>query len=399
MIPKEEVHAKIDKAFDKIVKAALEWKPSKENSAKQEAAYPAKTFKFKGSYEAVNTLFEKRKWSLGLPIVPPTTEKVAAMLKATSRNPAEELWIVPPRNGILTVELVATLGVMAGAQPEHMPFLLAVTEAMADPRSSWRGTSTTTAPTMPVLLISGPVVEQYKLNASTGTSGPLNPVTNVLGYYINLVGDVVGGSVVPNFDKSSHGSPADFVAHVYVENAAANPWKTTFAAEEGAKEGESVVSLFTCYPGNGNIDHNHRDGAGLLNTFALGALATPSGIGSCFADYNKPYVPANSIVMDLIVLCPEHAATIAQDFPTIESVQDYLLKMAAMPFKYYAPERCVPPAELNAGPDTILPRFVNPKSFRIFVSGGLGKQSWMWGPFTQVLRPVTKVIKELPASK
>ncbi|MBR3880912.1 MAG: thiol-disulfide oxidoreductase [Mailhella sp.] len=399
MISKEEVNAKVDAAFDNIVKAALEWKPSKENAAVQAAPYPAKKFKFTGTYADVNKMFERRKWSLGLPIIPPTVDKVQAMLAATKRDPGEVLWVVPPRNGMLTVELVATLGVMAGAQPEHMPLLLATAEAMADPDSAWRGTSTTTAPTVPVLLISGPVVEQFKLNYGTGTSGPLNPVTNALGYFINLVGDVVGGSVVPNLDKSAHGSPGDFVAHVYVENAKANPWKTTFAAEEGAKPEESVVSLFTCYPGNGNIDHNNRTGSGLLDTFALGTLASPIGIGSCFADYNKPYIPSNSIVMSLLVLCPEHAATIAKDFPTIESAQNYLLESAKMPFRFYAPERCVPPAELNAGPDTMLPRFVNPKSFRVFVSGGPGKQSWVWGPFTQVLRPVTKVIKELPAAK
>lgn len=399
MISKEEVYAKIDKAFDDIVKAALQWQPSRENAPEQAAAYPAKHLKFTGTYADVNSLFEKRKWSLGLPIVPPTPEKVADMLKATKRDPAEELWIVPPRNGILTVELVATLGVMAGAKPEHMPLLLATAEAMADPASSWRGTSTTTAPTVPVLFISGPVVEQMKLNCDTGTSGPLNEVTNALGYFINLAGDVVGGSVAPSLDKSAHGSSADFVAQIYVENAKANPWKTTFAREEGAGDGESIVSLFTCYPGNGNIDHNNLTGRGLLNTFALGSLATPAGIGSCFADYDKPYVPANSIVMNMLVLCPEHAATIAKDFPTLEGVQKYLQQAAAMPLKFYSPERCVPPTELQATPDTILPRFTNPKSFRIFVSGGPGKQSWIWAPFTQVLRPVSKVIHELPSNR
>ena len=231
--------------------------------------------KFTGTYADVNSLFEKRKWSLGLPIVPPTPEKVADMLKATKRDPAEELWIVPPRNGILTVELVATLGVMAGAKPEHMPLLLATAEAMADPASSWRGTSTTTAPTVPVLFISGPVVEQMKLNCDTGTSGPLNEVTNALGYFINLVGDVVGGSVAPSLDKSAHGSSADFVAQIYVENAKANPWKTTFAREEGAGDGESIVSLFTCYPGNGNIDHNNLTGRGLREHFCSGLSGYP----------------------------------------------------------------------------------------------------------------------------
>ena len=111
MISKEEVNAKVDAAFDDIVKAATAWTPSKEKQDAQVKPYPAKRFKFSGTYADVNDMFQKRKWSLSLPIVPPTVDKVAAMLKGTKRNPAEVLWVVPPRQGMLTVELVAALGV------------------------------------------------------------------------------------------------------------------------------------------------------------------------------------------------------------------------------------------------------------------------------------------------
>ena len=149
MISKEEVNAKVDAAFDDIVKAATAWTPSKEKQDAQVKPYPAKRFKFSGTYADVNDMFQKRKWSLSLPIVPPTVDKVAAMLKGTKRNPAEVLWVVPPRQGMLTVELVAALGVMAGAKPEHMPLLIATVEAMADPVAAWRGPTTTTAATVP----------------------------------------------------------------------------------------------------------------------------------------------------------------------------------------------------------------------------------------------------------
>ena len=235
MISKEEVNAKVDAAFDDIVKAATAWTPAKEKQDAQVKPYPAKRFKFSGTYADVNDMFQKRKWSLSLPIVPPTVDKVAAMLKGTKRDPAEVLWVVPPRQGMLTVELVAALGVMAGAKPEHMPLLIATVEAMADPVAAWRGPTTTTAATVPVFFISGPIIEKLKLNPGTGTAGGENPVTNALGYFVNLVGDVVGGSVPPNFDKSTHGSSADLVAMVFTENAKENPWKTTYAEEAGFK--------------------------------------------------------------------------------------------------------------------------------------------------------------------
>ena len=64
MLPKEQVDAKVDAAFGDIVKAATQWQPVKEKEAAQESPYPAKTFKFTGTYADVNKLFAKRKWSL-----------------------------------------------------------------------------------------------------------------------------------------------------------------------------------------------------------------------------------------------------------------------------------------------------------------------------------------------
>ena len=97
MLPKEQVDAKVDAAFGDIVKAATQWQPVKEKEAAQESPYPAKTFKFTGTYADVNKLFAKRKWSLSLPIIPPTVDRVREMLKGTKRAPSEVLWVVPPR--------------------------------------------------------------------------------------------------------------------------------------------------------------------------------------------------------------------------------------------------------------------------------------------------------------
>ena len=204
MLPKEQVDAKVDAAFGDIVKAATQWQPVKEKEAAQESPYPAKTFKFTGTYADVNKLFAKRKWSLSLPIIPPTVDRVREMLKGTKRAPSEVLWVVPPRQGMLTVELVAVLGVMAGAQPEHMPLLLATIDAMKAPEAAWRGTSTTTAPTSPLIVISGPIVEKLKLNPGTGTAGGENPVTNALGYFVNLGGGG-GRRAAPRGDGIGHG--------------------------------------------------------------------------------------------------------------------------------------------------------------------------------------------------
>ena len=404
MISKEEVNAKVDAAFDDIVKAATAWTPSKEKQDAQVKPYPAKRFKFSGTYADVNDMFQKRKWSLSLPIVPPTVDKVAAMLKGSKRNPAEVLWVVPPRQGMLTVELVAALGVMAGAKPEHMPLLIATVEAMADPVAAWRGPTTTTAATVPVFFISGPIIEKLKLNPGTGTAGGENPVTNALGYFVNLVGDVVGGSVPPNFDKSTQGSSFDLVANVICENAKETPWDKTFAEEQGFTRDDSVVTISTSYLANANIDHDSVASEDLLNTFSAGIAGSASGIASCLtvtvpdekSPYNKPLSAwSNSVSYAVLVISPEHAATMYRDMKSKDAIRDYLVKNTVLPYKFYTKATCVPPEAF--GPydaNTLIPRFTQRESIKMIVSGGPGKQSQFWVPFPQVLKPVSAKIAE-----
>lgn len=387
MLPKAEVEAKADKAFDDIIKAAVAWKPNKNNAAEAAKPYPARRMKFKGTYADVNELFAKRNWSINLPIIPPTPEKVEAMLKGTKRKADEVLWVVPPRQGMLTVELVAALGVMAGAQPEHMPLLIATVEAMMHPDVSWRGTSTTTAYTVPVIILSGPMIEKLGLNPGTGTSGPGNPATNALGYFVNLVGDVVGGSIAPNFDKSTHGGSSDFVAQVFVENDKENPWRQSYAEEQGFKKTDSVVTYFGSYMGGVNVDHDSLTGKPLLNTLSLSVLGNAAGVYSCFTDYDKPYTKDNSASFTFLVLCPEHAQQIQKDFPNKQDVKQYVIDTAKLPLKFYAPERCVPPA--GTTPDTLLPRYIKTDSIKLVVTGGPGKQSQAWTNFTQSIKPVS----------
>ncbi len=404
MLPKEQVDAKVDAAFGDIVKAATQWQPVKEKEAAQESPYPAKTFKFTGTYADVNKLFAKRKWSLSLPIIPPTVDRVREMLKGTKRAPSEVLWVVPPRQGMLTVELVAVLGVMAGAQPEHMPLLLATIDAMKAPEAAWRGTSTTTAPTSPLSVISGPIVEKLKLNAGTGTAGGENPVTNALGYFVNLVGDVVGGSVPPNFDKSTQGSSFDLVANVICENAKETPWDKTFAEEQGFTRDDSVVTISTSYLANANIDHDSVASEDLLNTFSAGIAGSASGIASCLtvtipdekSPYNKPLSAwSNSVSYAVLVISPEHAATMYRDMKSKDAIRDYLVKNTVLPYKFYTKATCVPPEAF--GPydaNTLIPRFTQRESIKMIVSGGPGKQSQFWVPFPQVLKPVSAKIAE-----
>jgi len=395
MIPLDEVRAKAEKAFPEIINKAIKWQPAAVVTAAPRKPYPAERIKFRGTYTSLNQMFAERGWSLGLPIMSPTEEAVKAMLKGTKHDPAEVVWVVPPRQGQLTVELVATLGVMAGCKPEHMPLLLAMIKALRDPDYDWRGNSTTTAPTAPLMIVNGPIVKELGIASGTGALGGEQPVNIALGYFVNLVGDIVGGSVPPDADKSTLGSREDLVAIVLGENEDKNPWKQSYAVEHGFKPTDNVVTAFSAYMGTNNTDHTSVRGRELLNTFAIGAAGVSCGITSCLTDQDQPSTWQNAVKFIFLLIGPEHAETIFREFPTKRAMQEYLLKKTVLPFWGYASTQCVVPKEF--GPydeNTLIPRFTKPEQFHIVVAGGSGKQSQIWPPFLTDNRPVSVMVEK-----
>lgn len=395
MIPLAEIRAKADQAFPEIIRMATQWKPATAVKVAPKPPYPAERFKFMGTYASLNKMFYDKKWSLGMPIIPPTEEAVEGMLKGTKHNPGEVVWVVPPRQGQLTVELVATLGAMAGCKPEQMPLLLAIVKALSLPDYDWRGNATTTAPTTPFIIINGPIIKELGIACSTGVSGGRQPVNIALGYFVNLVGEIVGGAIPPKIDKSTQGSRGDISAYVLGENEAANPWKQSYAVEHGFKATDSVVTAFGAYLGTNNTDHTSVKGKDLLNTFAVGAAGVASGITSCLTKYDQPFTWQNAVKFMFFIVGPEHADTIYRDFPTKRAMQDYLLKKIAVPLWGYAPDQCKIPKEYGKyDENTLIPRFTTPEQIHIVVSGGPGKQSQIWPPFVTDMKPVSVVVEE-----
>jgi len=97
-------------------------------------------------FEAVQELYLERGWTDGLPVVPPTPERVAAMLAATPLSPQDIIGEIPPIWGSATVEKLAVNAVMAGCRPEYLPVVIAAVEAMCDPVFNLYAIQATTHP-------------------------------------------------------------------------------------------------------------------------------------------------------------------------------------------------------------------------------------------------------------
>lgn len=390
-IPREDIRKKADLAFDEILKTATQWKPKAVSAAVFKKAYPAERFKFKGTYADLNKRFFEKGWAPGLPIVPPTPELVAKMLKGTSHLPSEVVWEVPPRGGILTVEMVAVHAVMAGCKPEYMPLLLAIIEGLKSDKMSWRSATTTTHPNGLFVIVNGPIVKELGIAYDTGAAGGWYLPNVSIGYAINLIGDVVGGSKPPDSDKSTLGWPGNIIATVVGENEDANPWEP-FHVEKGFKKTDNVV---TVYVGGLPVhwqDHSSSD----MNRVLKVVADTVNYAGQNGSAYRTQGQGSGGDVF--LVLNPEFATLLKQQGWTKDSIRKYLFENGRHPisdrqvdYKKWA-EKFL---KRELGKDELVPAAGTPDQIQIVVVGGQGKQGQYWptcpgGPEHTILMKIDK---------
>lgn len=147
---------------------------------------------FSGSFDEVNEYFLENQWTDGLPIVPPTVDRVEAFLCFTKRDPGEVLGVIQPENREATIWSVAVNGVMSGCRPEYMPILIAIVEAMAEPNFYARDFGATPG-LEPLIVINGPIVKELNFNYRTAVMRVGNQANTSIGRFArmflrNLVG-------------------------------------------------------------------------------------------------------------------------------------------------------------------------------------------------------------------
>ena len=97
-----------------------------------------------------------RGWTDGLPVVPPTPERVEAMLGSHADARETVICELPPAGGAATLERIAANAVLAGCLPEHLPVVVAAVRAAAEPEFHLYDILTTVHSMCPLLLVSGP---------------------------------------------------------------------------------------------------------------------------------------------------------------------------------------------------------------------------------------------------
>ena len=202
----------------------------------------------KGSFEEINDYFYRNELSDGLPIVPPTREKVEAFLRHTDRKPDESLGSLLPDSRAATIWSIAVNGVMAGCKPEYMPVLVALIEAMADHAYGVEHSGNTPGGET-LIILNGPVIKQLGFNYTQGVMRDGFMANTTVGRFWRLYLRNVAGFLPHKNDKATFGNTWRVVVAENEDVVKKIGWEPT-CVDFGFKAGDSTVMISRHTGGN-----------------------------------------------------------------------------------------------------------------------------------------------------
>ncbi|TCT08637.1 hypothetical protein [Paralcaligenes ureilyticus] len=334
--------------------------------------------------DLVEYYFE-RGFTDGLPVVPPTQEKVSEVVAALGGKPEFVECRVAPRWGELSREILAINMVMAGCKPEYAPVVRAAMLALTDPAFNLNGVQATTHVASPLIVVNGPIAREIGMNAGCNAFGSGNRANATIGRAVRLIMLNVGGGWPGDLDKSTLGHPGKYT-YCVAENEAASPL-APYHVEHGYKAEDSTVFVIAAEALHSVTNHIANDPEGILDTIcsAMSTIASNSAVlgGHC-----------------TVVLGMEHAHAIARHGWSRADIRNYIWTNHGNRFidlayghRYGKVYNRNLPKWYKREPDTIIPITPSPDHIHLFVIGGdAGQFSGLipgWGHMsTPVLRAI-----------
>jgi peroxiredoxin len=313
-----------------------------------------------------------------LPVVPPTEERVTAMLKGTDLAPHTVIARVPPVYGEATVEKIAANAVMAGCKPELMRVLIPLVRAVCDEKFNAHGVQATTHFAAPLVLINGPIRNELGFWSRQNLFSNVARANSTLGRALQLILLNIGGARPDGIDMSTQGNAGKF-AQCIAENEEENPWYP-FNVDRGFQRSQDTLTLYAAEPPRCVSEHKAQRGDVLLRAICS-TLATVWSHRLCM----------NNEAM--VMLCPEHAKTLHRSGFTKQAVRQFLFENTGIPLRYYAEpdggegtQFTAYYREINIQGEPCYQKFRSPESIFIVVAGGTAGKfssvlgSWSAGP-------------------
>lgn len=343
-----------------------------------------------GSFEDVNEFFYENEWSDGLPIVPPTIEKVEAFLRFTDRDASELLGVLLCDRREATIWNVAVNGVMAGCRPEYMPILVALVEALADPAYGLEHTGNTPGPET-LIILNGPIIKELGFNYKQGAMRDgFRPNTSI-GRFLRLYLRNVSGFLLHRTDKGTFGGTWRVVLAENEEALSRMGWEP-LSVDMGFEPGENVVTI-SRFSGGDTIGNAAGNAAEKIMPYVADSVLR-ANLG-----WHLTFVAGMVVgtLRPLVLLSPLIASTIAKSGWSKADVRAYLFEHVRLPAHEFekhlwqfltgsdAPtqtlEERVQRGEIpqifceSSDPNRLVPIVLSPDDFMVAVSGDPGRDN------------------------
>ena len=199
------------------------------------------TVQWDSALEAIERCYELG-WTDGLPVVPPTEQRVKEFIERSGRPSDEVVGELPERRREITVDKVAANAVMAGCLPEYMPVVLAATEAMLEPIFNLVGPSSSMGGSAILSIVNGPIAKELNINSRNNLFGPGNRANATIGRAVRLILMNACAAIPGVFDRSVIGHPGKYT-YCIAEADTETHW-TPLHVERGFSPAESTVTVF-----------------------------------------------------------------------------------------------------------------------------------------------------------
>jgi len=234
--------------IDSFIEGLTRWKPATQGAQTMDPPpIEIRGKDYEENLTQMNRIFLARQWGDGLPLLPPTEERVEWILRGTDLPSATRIGKILPQGRLATVKTVAVALAMAGGRPEYLAVLIAAVEALMDSglaHHSWQATSSSV---YPAVIVNGPVAGQIRLNSGFGLLGPdaLHPAGGVIGRALRFLLQNVGGAVPGSGTMSQFGGMR-FTNAVFAEDEEGLPpgWEPLSVEYFGARRGENFLALY-----------------------------------------------------------------------------------------------------------------------------------------------------------
>jgi hypothetical protein len=315
--------------------------------------------------DELEEMFE-RGWTDGLPVIPPTAERVEAMLGGLDGDGS--LGPVPPAMGEATLARVAACAVLAGCRPAYFPVVTAAARAVLDPAFNLHGQAVTTQPAGQLVVVNGPVREAIGLNSGMGALGPGFRANLTIGRALRLLVSLTGGAMPGAMDRATLGQMGK-LGFCLAEDEEGSPWEPLHV-ERGFERGQSVVTVIGSDAPLSISDHRSRTPEDLAYILAWAAASAWS---THWWPLEEPSV---------FVICPEHAQMFREAGWAKQRLRQFMFDAVRRPARLLRRGETTP-AVHAAGPDMLVPKWASPEAIVLLVAGGeAGRYSAVLGPCT-----------------